>query len=308
MRLFIDTDVGGDFDDAHAIALALASPEVELVGISTVGAGGSALRRAQVASAIVGAAGRPDVPVHAGLDDPRRPSPDLARLEPEHILNAYTDAMIDLPVSPVDGVAAILDAARLYGVGLNLLTLCALTNVAAAFERDPAVMRSIGGITMMAGAFAFPWREANVAIDPEAADLVLRNASRVRMVGYDVGSHSCLPLDEVERAPMGTPELARLYSGMTARYRKAYRTDQMIMCDVSAMTAVLEPEAFEWRSTAVAVELDGRHTRGMTVATRDEFFNKVFDGTRADIAVAGPTERVVQLHRRRALKLPESMG
>ena len=306
MKLFIDTDVGGDFDDAHAIALALASPEVDLVGISTAGAGGSAEHRAKVAAAILAAAGRSDVPVSAGFDQPRKPSADLARLQAAHILNAYMPEMQGLPLSDLAAPDALVAAARHHGPDLHLLTLCAATNVAAAFELDSTAMKSVGRITMMAGAFAFPWREANVAIDPDAADIVLRAASRVRLVGYDIGSAATIPLDSVMTAPMATPALAVLYRAMTQRYRAAYHTDRMIMCDVTAMMAVLRPDLFEWSTSTVAVELLGHHTRGMTVATQDQFFNKVFDGTSAEIAISGPADMTVRLHRERVLGVPSA--
>src|SRR3712207_3021789 len=74
MRLVLDTDIGGDFDDANALALLLVSGEVELIAVTAVGAGASAFRRAQVAKGMLTAAGRADVPVYAGADGPAVPN------------------------------------------------------------------------------------------------------------------------------------------------------------------------------------------------------------------------------------------
>jgi inosine-uridine nucleoside N-ribohydrolase len=137
MKLVLDTDIGGDFDDANALALLLGSSEVELIAVTAVGAGASAALRAQVAKGMLAAAGLEDVPVYAGADGPDVPSDVLQDLSPEHCLNAWSDRFSDLRVEDVDAADALIALAEEHGPDLTLLCIGALTNVAEAIRRSP---------------------------------------------------------------------------------------------------------------------------------------------------------------------------
>jgi inosine-uridine nucleoside N-ribohydrolase len=87
MRVLLDTDVGGDVDDANALDLLVGLPDVELVAVTTVGAGVDAVKCGRLASYILPLAGRPDVPVHAGIDRPMVSTPKLEARAADMILN-----------------------------------------------------------------------------------------------------------------------------------------------------------------------------------------------------------------------------
>jgi len=299
MKLVLDTDIGGDFDDANALALLLRSPEAELVAVTAVGAGASAVRRAQVAKRMVTAAGRPDIPVHAGADGPAVRNDVLQDLAPEHCLNAWSERLADLPVEAPDAAHALVALADAHGSALTLLCIGALTNVAEAIRRSPDSLARVGCIVAMSGAFRSQHREANAAIDPEAADTVYRSGIPLRLIGFEEAARSRLTLDEYATAGPGA--LPELLAELSAVYADAYRTTEVTLCDVTAVCAVLHPEWFEFRQAKVAVELRGAVTRGLTVVEADPFFNRVPNGSAVSIAVDSRADLVLDLFRSRVL-------
>jgi purine nucleosidase len=299
-KLVLDTDIGGDFDDANALALLLGSPEVELIAITAVGAGASAFRRAQVAKGMLTAAGRAEVPVYAGADSPAVPNDVLKDLSPEHCLNAWSERLAGARVEQPDAADALVALAEQHGPELTLLCIGALTNVAAAIRRDPGAMAGVGGIVAMSGAFRTQHREANAAIDPEAADTVYRSGIPLRLIGFEEAARSRLPLDEYAGSAAASP-LGAMLSELATVYAAAYRTTEVTLCDVTAVCAVLRPEWFEFASAKVAVELQGAVSRGMTLAEADPFFNRVPTGSPVSIAVDSRPELVLDLFRTRVL-------
>ena len=300
MKLVLDTDIGGDFDDANALALLLVSDDVELVAVTAVGAGASAFRRAQVAKGMLTAVRRPDVPVHAGADDPAVPNDVLQDLSPEHCLNAWSDRLGGMEVDAADAADALVALAERHGPELTLLCIGALTNVAEAIRKNRDAMGRVGGIVAMSGAFRTQHREANAAIDPEAADTVYRSGIPLRLIGFEEAARSRLPLDEYATAAGGSP-LAAMLSDLASVYRTAYRTTEVTLCDVTAVCAVLHPEWFDFEPAKVAVELQGTVSRGMTITEADPFFNRVPTGSTVEIAVNSRADLVLDLFRTEVL-------
>src|SRR5262245_18393688 len=144
-RIVLDTDIGTDVDDALALALALASPEIELVAVTTVA--GDTMRRGRIAARLLALGGRGDVPVHAGCERALSVPGGFAWFghEGDGILDGSRD-----PVSTEPAVDALL---RLFGPGdeLELVAIGPLTNVAVALERDPGFARRVARLTVMGG-------------------------------------------------------------------------------------------------------------------------------------------------------------
>jgi purine nucleosidase len=301
-RILLDTDIGGDFDDANALALLAVLEGIDLVAVTTVGAGGSALHRARLASHLLAAAGREDVPVHAGIDRPIAGDPVLSRLAPDHILNGYVEEMAGARVSAVHAVDALVAAAETWGPSLVLVCIGALTNVAAAFQRAPEVMRRIGRLVFMGGAFASQFREANVAIDPEAAALVFASGVPVVAVGVEEARRSALPLAAYADPAFARSPLGSVLAAMASRYRAAYRTERVVLYDVTTAAAAVRPDWFSFAQVRVAVELAGTHTRGCTVVEQDEFFNAVAGAVPIGVAQDHDAAAVAELFRREVLE------
>ena len=200
-KLILDLDMG--VDDAMALAYAIASPEVELVGITTCFGNVRVEQSAHNCLAVLDLLGRPEVPVYLGADRPLQatePYTPPASTALIHGKNGIGGASV--PASPyepwgrtsADGNAAVdylIDAARTYGPDLVYVATGPLSNLALALERDAAAMMSIGRVVVMGGALTVPGNvsagaEANMASDPEAADAVLRSGRKLTMVGLDV--------------------------------------------------------------------------------------------------------------------------
>lgn len=297
----VDTDVGGDFDDANALAFLMASENVDLVAVTTVGAGGNARHRAQVAAHLLEAGGHGHVPVSAGFDEPLLPNRVLQQLTDEWVLNAYDGSMDSAQVTGTHAVEAILESARRYGADLTLLCIGCLTNVAVAIRRDPATMARTGAVVLMGGAFTEQLREANVAIDPEAADVVLRSGLPVRAVGVEIARRLSVPIGAHGQRRMGETLLGRRLERLARRYAQAYRTDRITLYDVTAAAAVSDAELFDFAEVTVAVELRGDVTRGMTVVEADPAFNAVAHGTPILVATECRSERIAELFAERVL-------
>ena len=192
-KLILDLDMG--VDDAMALAYAIASPEVELVGITTCFGNVRVEQSAHNCLAVLDLLGRPEVPVYLGADRPLQatePYTPPASTTLIHGKNGIGGASVAAsPYEPVgatsaDGNAAVdylTDAARTYGPDLIYVATGPLTNLALALERDAAAMMSIGRVVVMGGALTVPGNvsagaEANIASDPEAADARIVEALR----------------------------------------------------------------------------------------------------------------------------------
>ena len=185
----IDCDPG--HDDAIALLLALASPEVELLGVTTV-AGNQTLEKTTTnALRVLELAGRGDVPVAAGADRP------LAR---ELFIADYVhgESGLDGPelpeprAEPVDQHAVDFLAERILGSPrpVTLVPIGPLTNVALLLSRYPQAAGNVERVVIMGGAVAegnvTPAAEFNIYVDPEAAWRVFHSGLPVTMIGLDV--------------------------------------------------------------------------------------------------------------------------
>ena len=209
-RIVLDTDIGTDVDDALALALALASPELELVAITTV-SGDTALR-ARIAARLLALAGRTDVPVHAGCEQPLAPGGGFAQggHEGEGILDGTPT-----PFSTEPAVDALLRLFR-TGDGLELVAIGPLTNIAVALERDPGLARRVVRLTVMGGWMRAvtiegrslpPSIDYNLCSDEVASRRVLSSGIPIRLVTPDVTVQVWLTEDDVTGLERGASPL-----------------------------------------------------------------------------------------------------
>jgi purine nucleosidase len=205
-KVIIDTDIGDDIDDAFAIALALRSPELEILGISTTF--GDTEARAKIVDRFLGEAGRTDIPVVAGAPTHTTNVMNQRRYgEAGHFANAVHRNAVDF----------ILDQIRRYPDQITLIAIGPLMNVGALIDKDPETFLKLKRVVMMGGSIECgygdlwfcpergPDAEWNILNDiPSAKKLFL---SRVRLYVMPLDSTQ-LKLDEVQRAflfKQGTP-------------------------------------------------------------------------------------------------------
>lgn len=283
-RLVLDLDTG--VDDALALAYALGSPEVELVGV--VCTYGNVTMRTAVRNtcALLELLGHPEVPVLAGADralaatSPFAPPAAVWRIHGENGLG-------DQPVSgrcrcaPGDGVAFLRDELRrAEGDGAELVYVPTgpLTNLAHMLTSIPGLADALGRVTFMGGALAVPGNvtscaEANVANDPAAADAVLRGGLRTRMVGLDVTHQAVLARgDTAAWRELGTPA-GTFLADVTDHYISVYEENNPLMggCalhDPLAVAAAIDSSLVGCLPTNLRVDLEGP-TRGRTVCDPD---------------------------------------
>ena len=271
-RIIIDTDPGQD--DAVAILLALASPELEVLGITAV-AGNVPLDLTQKnARKICELAGRPDIPVYAGSVRPLvRP---LVTAEYVHGKTGLDGPDLPEPTMPLQEVHAVdylIDTLRREEV-----TLCALgplTNIAQVLIRAPEVAGNIREIVAMGGGLfeggnTTPAAEFNIYVDPHAADVVMRSGRPVTLLPLDV-THKCLTTRERVEAfrAIGTPvgtAVAELVDFFERFDIEKYGSGGGPLHDPNVIAWLLDPELYGSRFINVEIETRSELTMGMTVA------------------------------------------
>lgn len=198
-RIILDTDVGTDVDDALALALAAASPELQIEGVTTVHA--DAPLRGRIARSLLALAGRPEIPVIAGASIPlRRALPEPFHWHPrlwghEGIgLLAEDDRQpsVDLDASADAAARFIIDRAAARPGTLTLVALGPLTNVARALRLEPRLADWLLELVLMGGMVSrsqVPWPpvlETNLNADPGAAEIVFGSSVPRTIVPFEV--------------------------------------------------------------------------------------------------------------------------
>ena len=277
----LDVDTG--VDDAVALLLAAASPEIDLVAATTLTGNVHVERATRNTLLVLELAGRPDVPVAAGASSPlQQPWQPFPVVHGEEGLGRHVPRDRWVDVDPRPAHELIVQEARRQPGELHLVATGPLTNVALAVELEPALPELLGGLTLMGGAFreggnVSPRAEANVWMDPEAADRVFHAwsgaapAQLPRCVGLDVTERVVMTRDHVREicAPAPGSALGRFVVDAVEHYIDFYastgRYEGACMHDPLAIAAVIDPSVCQWASTRVEVELEGRWTRGETV-------------------------------------------
>jgi purine nucleosidase len=270
--IIIDTDPG--IDDAVAILLALASPELDLLGLVTVAGNVPLAATTRNALAVLELAGRPEIPVYAGC--PRPLALDALAAERSHGTGGLGDLVLPEPARSAQsehGVLWLIETLRQAAPGS--VTLCALgplTNVATALVMAPEIARGVARLVLMGGGTrgnVTAAAEFNIHADPQAAAIVVASGLPITMV----------PLD-VTLTVRSTPERLAPFRALGTRAgaaaaellgpRRALGHPPMPMHDPCVIAWLLMPELFHGHAAAVAVETQGALTLGMTVIDRPE--------------------------------------
>jgi inosine-uridine nucleoside N-ribohydrolase len=263
IKIILDCDPG--HDDAIALILALGSPELELVGVTTV-AGNQTLEKTTAnAIRVLEHVGRTDIPLAAGADRP------LVR-EARIAANVHGETGLDGPDlppaqgKPVDQHAVDFMAERIEP-DVVLVPTGPLTNVALLLARYPDVRPE--RIVLMGGAIAegnvTPAAEFNIWGDPEAAARVFASGIDLTMVGLDV-THKALFADRhAERLEGKAGTMVRELLAFYNRFhRVVYGFDGSPIHDALAVAQVFRPDLVETRHCGVKVDTGPELSRGRT--------------------------------------------
>ncbi len=274
-RIIIDTDPGQD--DAVAILLALASPEIEVLGLTAVAGNVPLHLTSRNARMVCELAGRTDIPVFAGCDAPL----ERKLVTAEHVHGKTGLDGPDLPEPTMalqdrHAVDFIIDTLRAEPAGtVTLCPLGPLTNIASAFRRAPDIIDRVQEIVLMGGAYFevgnyTPAAEFNIYVDPEAAAEVFASGIPLVVMPLDV-THKALvtgPRNEAIRA-LGTP-VGKAVAEMTDFFERfdleKYGSAGAPLHDPCVTAYLLKPEIFSGRHINVEIETVSELTLGMTVA------------------------------------------
>ena len=264
--IILDCDPG--HDDAIAILLALASPEVELLGITTVHGNQTLDKTTLNALKVLELAGRADVPVARGAERPLVRELSVA----DHVhgeTGLDGPSLPDPTARPVDEDAVSFLAEHL-GPGVVLVPTGSLTNIAQLLTEHPRVRPE--RIVLMGGAIGLgnitPAAEFNIWADPEAATTVFESGIDITMVGLDVTHEAIVGPERVERLRrMGrVGEIVAEWVDFYSLYHRAtYGWEGPPVHDALAVAAVIRPELLETAHRHVAIETESELCRGRTV-------------------------------------------
>ena len=281
LPVILDMDPG--VDDALAMMLALASPELRVLGISTV-SGNVALEIAtRNALKVLEFAGRTEVPVYGGA---RRPlARDPVRATEVHGPGGLGEAVLPEPEIEVAGDATEFLVGALSGSPgkITLVATGPLTNLAEAEGRCPGILREARRIIVMGGAIeepgnVTPTAEFNFYADPEAAHRVVHSGAALLLVPLDATHRVWLDAEAIERRiqPVESREarfVAAAVRPAVVHSKRVCGFEGIYLHDPLAVGAAIAPELIRTALYFVDVETEGRLTTGQVVADRRTFLD-----------------------------------
>lgn len=286
--ILLDTDPGSDIDDAVCIAYLLKQRRCELVGITTVS--GDVTKRAALAQMICDAAGRKDIPIHAGLPGPLLHGPGQPSVPQYDVVKSRPHRNDFAPGSAIEFMRETI---RKRPGEITLLAIGPMTNIAVLFATDPEIPSLLKGMVSMAGVFTpgHSWGEAewNCWTDSIATAMVYPRVPRGHLsVGLDVTTQCQMHRDEVKQR-FAVPVLDVVYDMATAWFTD--RKLEITFHDPLAATLLFRPELCEYAMGTVDVVVNAEHKVGgrtlftpaadgphriATKVDRNAFFNEYF--------------------------------
>lgn len=260
IKLFIDTDIGDDIDDAFAIALACASPECQLVGVSTVFRNTTA--RAKQAVELLTTAGV-NAPVFVGETTPLSGKFPLFHVEdatlpnPTITLPCQYDGKMDGNITDGDAVDNIIRLAHEHAGELVIVTLGAATNLAKAITKDKTIVNKINKVVMMGGWFTNFQPEWNVLCDPEALDTVFKSGVPVYAVGLDVTLQCGLEQGLLDKFRSSSKPVNKLLTTWLDRWFAFFHFEKSVMHDPLALATAYNDKICSFAKTYVKVVTEG---------------------------------------------------
>ncbi|ASZ90248.1 hypothetical protein CK803_11870 [Brucella abortus] len=273
-KIIIDTDPGQD--DAVAILLALASPELDILGITAVAGNGPLARTEVNARTVCEVAKKPDTKVFAGSIRPLvRPLVTAENVHGKTGLDGYDLPAPTMPLQAQHGVDFIIETLMKEEPGT--VTLCPigpLTNIASALIRESKIAGRVKEIVLMGGGYfeggnITPSAEFNIYVDPHAASVVFSSGIKITMLPLDV-THKVLTTEKriaaIRNIGSHVGEVVAAWLEFFERYDEAkYGTDGAPLHDPNVIAYLIKPELYSGRACNVEIEINSELTIGETV-------------------------------------------
>jgi len=274
-KVIIDCDTGTD--DAQALLVALKSPCFDVIGITTVAGNVSVDQVTSNTIKVLDIAGAPmDLPIAKGCDQPLigpvhfcpliHGSDGLAN---QNMVPAETKRKI-IPEHAVNFIVQTVMAAK---EPIILIPIAPLTNIALALRLEPRIKENIEKIVLMGGSSdnggnATSWAEANIFNDPEAAHIVFSSGIEIVMYGLDVYSKMSFTPHEINEFLENPNPWAQFCGKLMSFDLATFGLSAAGIGDAGAVITVALPEYTTLQHLHVTIELQGYHTRGMTVVDK----------------------------------------
>ena len=272
-KVILDVDPG--IDDAVALCVALFDPLLDVIAVTAVAGNVSAQQTTTNVQAII-----------EQLDPPRWPRVGAAAdvllpADSRHIFGADGLGNANFQVAELQHLHAsdkvICDEVRAAPEEITIITLGPLTNVARAFQRDPAVAAMVGRLIMMGGTWNGSGNitaaaEFNMYCDPPSAQAVFRSHTTKTLIPLDVTSRFVMTFDQFDQLPQETTKvgacLRRILPHAFRAHRQELGMEGIHLHDAVALLAATRPEIFQMVEAAADVETEGELTSGATVFDR----------------------------------------
>ncbi|WP_082097055.1 nucleoside hydrolase [Paenibacillus wulumuqiensis] len=281
MMKFVILDVDTGIDDSLALAYAAHSPELELLGITTV-FGNISVEEATRNTLVVLEQLDQEIPVYPGEAKPL--SRDYTKPFARHIHgedgigNQYRQPAPRQP-EQMEAAEFIVQQIQQNPGQVTVIAVGPLTNIARAIQQQPEIVGQIGRLVVMGGAVTVPgnvtpFAEANIYSDPDAAALVLGSGMPITLVGLDVTMRTLLTADHLEEWRRTNSELALFLANMTDFYMEAYKGvvksgRGCALHDPLAVGVAIDPSFVRTASYAVQVECTDPDSLGKTTGIHD---------------------------------------
>lgn len=254
-KILIDTDIGGDVDDALALALALNSPELEIIGITNVYLANE--WRANVTRNILRVYNREDIPVSTGAEKPL-----IGWWDESRIPNSSRD-FGQIGGKPLPCACDFIIQTAEQEDNLTIAAIGPLTNVGLAIAKAPHILSKIN-IVMMGGQINKAHPEWNIVCDPEAARIVFESGVPIRMAGLDVTNRCQFTREEVDEIKSTGNPRTDMLGEMMELFIKNFGY-LPILHDPLALAALLWEDLLTFEDKHILVETGGQYTRGLTI-------------------------------------------
>lgn len=298
INVIIDTDIGDDIDDAAALCAAMQSPELHILGVTTVFK--DTRKRARIAKRLLRLGGHGEIPVYAGASRPLKNQEVYGKQvdfeePPITYSEEYEGEEIDTGKTAREFIIEELEKCT---SPIRFITLGALTNLAEVLLERPDLKTKIESVFVMGGAYStFHVGEYNFSCDPEAADLVLESGVKLLCAGLDVTFQCCLSdanmkvLYEAEH-----PCLKMLVS-----LQKAWGHN-IVLHDPLVVLLATDASFVQTQKIKCRVELNGTYARGMAVNLSNWTWDLPAEDSTVEVAVAVDGKRVVSTFMERILR------
>jgi purine nucleosidase len=264
--VILDTDIGDDIDDALALALALQSPELRVLAITTVLHQGE--RRADLTYRILELYHRTDIPVGVGAEQPLLAASNNLPIK-------QTQALASDYHMPLDrrrnGLELLIETVMRSPEKVTLLAYGPATNVAIALRAEPRLAGKLERIVLMNGVFFRPGLEYNTFRDPEASQIVYTSGIPVTTVGLDVTTQCRLSAENLAQMESSSFENVKFLRKLIGLWQNGNAEQRPTLHDPLAVLVTFRGDLIDTVQGKVTVETKGSPglSYGLTVFRPD---------------------------------------